>query len=207
MSFLRGAFYLTLFLLFSLSYAQPESSDTLKNIYGGSAPYEQRAKTAQNLFTAGSIMAITGLIAISVSGNTEQAQSLGTALLVAGHSGMILTGISVGMMKKSVLEKYPKLDFDFEPTSGWKVYGAGLGIEAVGLTCIILAAKNTNDILGWGGVIGILAGELVTKLSWFSFHGQMKYWKNMFENVSVSPQVHMEKNGSNLFGSVLSVNF
>jgi|WetSurMetagenome_2_1015567.scaffolds.fasta_scaffold156693_2 hypothetical protein len=198
-----------IFVFFSLAFAQADSAGLpTGDTTGTAASFEQRAKNAQTLFTAGSIMAITGLFAIAIySSEQDLFSALGTTLVTVGHTGLIMTGISKNMMKKVVLEKYPKLSFDFETTSGWVVYGSGLGIEAAGFTCLILAVKNENDLLGWGGVIGVVLGEVVTRASWFYFRNNMKYWKNMYENVSVSPQVRINEHGQTQYGTILSLKF
>lgn len=213
MALLKTAATFLVLIGFSLSYSQSDTSaqktgDTVGKTNSVSVSFEEKAKSAQTLFTVGSIMALTGCSIILFSSDRgDMVSALGTTLVLIGHGGMIMTGISTNMMEKAVHDKYPKKDFDFNPTSGWVYYGSGLGLEVAGFTCIIIAAKTDNDLLGFSGVIGVVAGEVVSKLSWFAFNENMKYWKNMFQNVSLLPQFRIEQNGRNRYGSVLSFKF
>jgi len=133
MVFPKTASVLLVFLCFSLSFSQPDTTtqktgDSVGKTTPVFASFEERSKTAQTLFTVGSIMALTGCSIILFSSDRgDMVSALGTTLVLIGHGGMIMTGISTNMMEKAVHDKYPKKDFDFNPTSGWAYYGSGWG--------------------------------------------------------------------------------
>lgn len=155
-------------------------------------------KLGKGLFMTGNILTFLGF-GIVVSGNSDDALTLGVTLLTMGQTGLLLCGYSNYLMKTAftnatgvgfALSKY-----------GYICHGAGLTLLAGGAITGIVS-DNTVSVLGAG--TSMLLGYSLTTFAWYPYFKDHKRLDKQFKNFKLLPVASFSKDG---FGAGLCVSF
>lgn len=194
----------------TLTFSQ---SEDMKEDVGGSKTgitkeSDSQFNTQKTLFTVGSVLAVTGLVAVTVSGNADIVAPIGGTLFGIGHIGMIMAGISSSKMKKIVNEADGNDKNSWSvPQSGWGYYGVGWGAFAVGIPVIGIGIKNSVGPMVIGGVATLGLGEVMHIISYIKFVKTKNYCVRKMNVFSFSPKIQFDNDKRCLLGCNLQYNF
>lgn len=197
------------FLFTGTSFSQDTSitGDNLKVERSKRKEYESEFKSAKTVFTVGSALAAAGFTTFLVSGNNEMVLPLGSTLFFMGHTGLIMTGVSISKMKRIVIEANGKDEFSWAPTSGWALYGGGWAAIAAGIPVMAIGINNEVSPMVIAGIAGMGVGEVLHILSLVKFNQQRRYWNRNFNQISFSPGLFFDENRNCLLGLNFKCNY